>query len=90
VRNLDLLGNSILAQRRASEFERMFDCAGITDLAHHIAISIGVMDGVWAISYSRHRRITDQFLTESTLAAVAYLRCYLPEVLTPRQLPAHS
>lgn len=86
VRNLDLMGNANLAQRRAAEFERLFDCSGISDLAHHIAISIGVMDGVWAISYSRHRYITDQFLAESTRAAVAYLRCYLPEFLTSREI----
>jgi AcrR family transcriptional regulator len=81
VRNLDLRGNASLAEARAREFSTWFDCSGILDLEHRLAVSIGVMDGVWAISWSQHRQITDDYLAESTLAATAYLRCFLPEVL---------
>ncbi len=84
VRTLDLQGNAALAASRAQEFRHWFDCSGIEDLEKYLAVSIGIMDGVWAISWSQHRRITDAFLNESILASVSYLRCYLPEILQPR------
>ncbi len=84
VRTLDLQGNAALAALRAAEFRHWFDCRGITDLEQRLAVSIGIMDGVWAISWSQHRRITDDLLAESMRASVSYLRCYLPEILQPR------
>lgn len=83
VRTLDLQGNATLANLRAEEFRYWFDCRGIIDLERRLAVSIGVMDGIWAISWSQHRRINDEFLAESILASIAYLRCYLPEILQP-------
>lgn len=87
VRTLDLQGNAALATLRAAEFAHWFDCRGIADLEHRLAISIGIMDGVWAISWSQHRRITETYLAESIRASVSYLRCYLPEVLQVRVDP---
>lgn len=87
VRTLDLEGNTALAALRAAEFRRCFDCRGIPDLEHRLAISIGIMDGVWAISWSQHRKITDDYLSESIRASVSYLRCYLPEILEIQQHP---
>ncbi|MAM24601.1 MAG: hypothetical protein CML55_04345 [Rhodobacteraceae bacterium] len=84
VRTLDLQGNARLAEIRAEEFRHWFDCRGIADLETRLAVSIGVMDGVWAISWSQHRRLTDHYLEESIRASIAYLRCYLPEILPPR------
>jgi AcrR family transcriptional regulator len=81
VRTLDLQGNASLSAVRAAEFRRWFDCTSIPDLELRLAISIGLMDGIWAISWSRHRRITDAFVQESVRASTAYLRCFLPEIL---------
>jgi len=81
VRTLDLQGNASLATLRAAEFRRWFDCRSIPDLEARIAISIGLMDGIWALSWSQRNRITDAFLDESTRASIAYLRCFLPEIL---------
>lgn len=86
VRTLDLQGNSSLSALRAAEFRRWFDCSPIPNLEQRLAISIGIMDGIWAISWSQHQRITDAFLAESTRASTAYLRCFLPEIL-PRAEP---
>lgn len=83
VRNLDLQGNASLAIARAAEFRHWFDCRTIPDLEHRLAISIGIMDGIWAISWSQHRYITPDYLGESIRASVTYLRCYLPEILPP-------
>jgi AcrR family transcriptional regulator len=87
VRTLDLQGNASLARLRAAEFRHWFDCHGIRDLEHRLAISIGIMDGVWAISWSQHQRITNAYLEESIRASVSYLRCYLPEILPAKDAP---
>ncbi len=84
VRTLDLQGNTALATLRAAEFRQWFDCSGMTELEHWLAVSIGIMDGIWAISWSQHRRISDEYLEESMRASIAYLRCFLPEILRPR------
>jgi AcrR family transcriptional regulator len=81
VRTLDLQGNASLSALRAAEFRRWFDCSAIPDLELRLAIAIGIMDGIWAISWSRHGRITQDFVNESIRASVAYLRCFLPEIL---------
>ncbi|WP_136634845.1 TetR/AcrR family transcriptional regulator [Pseudooceanicola onchidii] len=83
VRTLDLRGNSSLARVRAEEFRRRFICTGLDRLEDWLAVSIGVMDGVWMISYAEHGRITDHYLQEAWRASVAYLRIYLPEELLP-------
>ncbi|WP_162409267.1 TetR/AcrR family transcriptional regulator [Acuticoccus sediminis] len=81
VRTLDLRGNASLARVRADEFRRWFDCSALPRLDDWMAITIGLTDGIWAISWAEHRRVTDECLAESGAAAVAYLRTYLPEVL---------
>lgn len=83
VRSLDLRGNSSLAHVRANELRRRFVCTGLDGLVDWLAVSIGVMDGVWMLSYAEHGRITDHFLQEGWRASVAYLRTYLPEDLPP-------
>ena len=84
VRNTDLNGNASLARFYADLFCRYFEISQSAALEDMMANSIALMDGIWALSYSRHGRITDAFLTESTRASIAYLRCYLPEHLKPR------
>jgi AcrR family transcriptional regulator len=83
VRTLDLEGNASLSTLRAAEFRNWFDCTSLPDLEHRLAISIGIMDGIWAISWSQHHHITDSYLEESIRASTAYLRCFLPEILPP-------
>ncbi|WP_109467960.1 TetR/AcrR family transcriptional regulator [Albibacillus kandeliae] len=83
VRTLDLRGNSSLAKSRAEEFRTRYVCTGLDQLEDWLAVSIGVMDGVWTISYAEHGRITDHYLQEAWRASVSYLRNYLPEVLLP-------
>lgn len=85
VRNLDLGGNAALAATSAEAFRRHFDCAHLRDLERWLAISIGLMDGIWAISWSETGRITEDYLRESIRASCAYLRCWLPEELPLRR-----
>ncbi|MDO9524369.1 MAG: TetR/AcrR family transcriptional regulator [Gemmobacter sp.] len=81
VRTLDLRGNETLSQRRTDEFQYWFDCAHIPKLKLHLALSIGLADGIWAISWTQTGLITPDYLRESQRASIAYLRCYLPEYL---------
>ncbi|RVU38389.1 TetR/AcrR family transcriptional regulator [Hwanghaeella grinnelliae] len=81
VRNLDLRGNTAASKTRAQEFHARFECAGLTDLEYWLGVTFGLMDGIWAISYAEHGRITDRYLMEAWRASVAYLRTYLPEDL---------
>lgn len=81
VRNLDFRGNASLAETRANEFQRWFDCTAFSDLEDWLAVSIGLVDGIWALSWSKHRHLSDPHITESIRAAISYLRCFLPDVL---------
>lgn len=84
VRNTDLNGNAELAKLRTAYLKATFDMPNIPDLEQKIAASIALVDGIWALSYSQHREITDSYLAESIRAAVSYLRCYLPEFIARR------
>ncbi|MCL6708441.1 TetR/AcrR family transcriptional regulator [Pseudomonas sp. R2.Fl] len=84
VRNTDLSGNALLARNRVAFFSRYFDMPAIPDFEKRVAISIALMDGIWALSYSIHGRITDEYLEESTRTSILYLRCYLPEFVPAR------
>jgi len=42
-------------------------------------IMLTLVDAVWSLSYAKHRCIVPEFLEESTLVAIAYMRTYLPE-----------
>lgn len=84
VRNTDLHGNADLARARTAYLLETFEMPNIADLEDKVAVSIALVDGIWALSYSQHGQITDAYLEQSVRAAVAYLRCYLPEILSLR------
>lgn len=84
VRNLDMHGNAVLTRLRADQFVRYFDVPRVPDFERRLAIALAVSDGIWALSYSAHGRITDDYIVESVRAASVYLRCFLPEVLPAR------
>lgn len=81
VRNIDMAGNEALSRIRADQFARYFQLPPMPDLGLRLNIALAVSDGVWALSYSLHNRITDSFIDEAVRASVSYLRCFLPDVL---------
>lgn len=81
VRNLDLSGNAETAVNRAGQWRQRFDCSGLSRLEFWLAVVIGLTDGIWAISYSQHGVITEEYVAESSRASIAYLRSFLPEEL---------
>ena len=84
VRNIDMNGNLALTRMRLEQFNQHFDMPRIPDLEYRLGIALAISEGVWALSYSTHHCITDDFLAESARAAVCYLRCFLPESLPLR------
>lgn len=84
VRNTDLSGNAALARGRTEYLMRTFTIPPMPDFEKRVAISIALMDGIWALSYSIHGYITDEYVTESARSSIMYLRCYLPEYLELR------
>ena len=46
--------------------------------------AVEISDTFWRMSFERHATITDAYFEESIRAVIAYLRTYIPEVLTPR------
>jgi len=84
VRNLDMYSNARLARGRAEFIGQYFHTEHVENLERHLAIAIGLADGIWAVSYSETKEITPYFLKEATRATILYLRSYLPEFLAPR------
>jgi AcrR family transcriptional regulator len=84
IRNVDVAGNAVLAARRAAFMRETYDMPAMPDLEQRIATALALIDGIWALSYSAHRCITDAYIDEGILATIAYLRCYLPERLQLR------
>jgi AcrR family transcriptional regulator len=69
----------------AGQFHDYFVTPDIEGLEAICTNAIEISDTFWRMSFERHGTITDAFFDESMRAVVAYLRTYLPEVLTPRE-----
>lgn len=86
VRNADFAGNARIAQSRARMLEAYFDIQPLPQLPHWLEISAAAMDGIWALSYGAHGRITEEYREEGTACAVTSLRRFLPEFLPRKPL----
>ncbi|TNC07223.1 TetR/AcrR family transcriptional regulator [Methylobacterium terricola] len=86
VRNADFTGNARIALSRARMFEAYFQMPPLPGFVTSLEIAAAAMDGVWALSYGRHGRITEEYRREATAATIAYLRRLLPEFLPRRPL----
>ncbi|MBS7541000.1 TetR/AcrR family transcriptional regulator [Ancylobacter lacus] len=84
VRQRDMAGTHAVSQTRAEMFNRYFVMPPIRDWTGKLATSLAIADGIWALSYSQHQRITDDSIEEAIRAVTAYLRCYLPDWIEPR------
>jgi hypothetical protein len=65
----------------------------LPDAELRFAALVGIYDGVWAASYARYGKITEDFSREGIRAGIAYCRTFLPEVLplrSPEQIAAEA
>lgn len=58
----------------------------LPDAPQRFSCLVGIYDGIWTVSYSRHGRITDDFAREGLRAGIAYCGTFLPDV-TPLRAP---
>ncbi|WP_108928446.1 TetR/AcrR family transcriptional regulator [Leptospira johnsonii] len=54
------------------------------DAARKVSIAVALIDSVFRFSFREQGTITDEIVREAGRAAVAYLRCYLPEYVDSR------
>lgn len=64
---------------------RIFHMPVIREPEKKFEIRLGILDNVWQISVRRHGYITEEYFEESTKAAIAYARLYIPDHLEPRE-----
>jgi AcrR family transcriptional regulator len=59
-------------------FDAAFHMPFLREPARKFHISLAILDSIWAISYLRHGRITEDYYAEALDACVAYCRLFLP------------
>lgn len=84
IKNMDIEGSENIAHLMANELVETFNFVAIKDFQNKIAISFALGDGILSLSYSKHGRITNEYMTESIRASISYLRLYMPEYLDLR------
>ncbi|MFM2476876.1 hypothetical protein [Celerinatantimonas sp. MCCC 1A17872] len=84
IKNMDIEGSENIAHLMANELVETFNFVAIKDFQNKIAISFALGDGILGLSYSKHGRITNEYMTESIRASISYLRLYMPEYLDLR------
>ena len=68
-----------------NRLNRIFHMPVIREPEKKFEIRLGILDSVWQISVRRHGYITEEYFEESTKAAIAYARLYIPDHLEPRE-----
>ncbi|MGJ3701261.1 TetR/AcrR family transcriptional regulator [Variovorax sp. AFSI2.2] len=76
--------NEMLAQRFVSFYDQFFHMPVITGIEQKFLVMLTLLDAVMRLSYAKHRTITAEFEAEAALAAIAYCRTFLPEVIELR------
>ncbi len=66
------------------QVEDRFEIPPWTDAPRKVGIAIAIIDSVFRYSFREQGTITDEIVREAGRAAVAYLRCYLPEYVDPK------
>lgn len=85
VRRMDLEFVSISEHSPYHWLNRYYVMPYLPDAELRFAAVVGIYDGVWAASYARYGKITEEFGREGLRAGVAYCRTFLPEVLPLRE-----
>lgn len=85
VKSADISQTHRLVEGRAKLLDHYFHMPEIPGWNRRLATYFSVVDGVFALSYSENGLITEEYIAEAHQAGIAYLRCYLPEILVPRE-----
>ena len=87
-RRRDLNHDVLLAEKGLAVFQQVFILPATPGLLENFVEMIVINESIWALSYHRHGRITDQMAERARLARVSYAKTFLPERLEPR--PSHA
>ncbi|MFT4266188.1 MAG: TetR/AcrR family transcriptional regulator [Xenophilus sp.] len=77
--------NELIAGRMLAFYDQFFHMPRIRDAQGKFLIMLTLVDAVWSLSFTKHRRITPQLAEEALSVAIAYCRTFLPEVLELRE-----
>ena len=80
VRNVEAASGSI-----HDRMNEMFEMPYLRNAEIKFATMIGIYDGIWMTSYSRHGYITERFAREAKTAAISYCGTFLPAVVPLRR-----
>jgi AcrR family transcriptional regulator len=90
MKSADISQTLRLAERRLALLEHYFLLTPVPGLLRRLGIAIAIVDGVFGLSYSQHGSITEEYVEEAQRGALAYLRCYLPEILFVQEASAST
>jgi AcrR family transcriptional regulator len=85
VKSADISQYHRLVDGRSQLLEYYFHMPMIPDWERRLATYFAMIDGVFSLSYSENGFIREDYIAEAHQAGIAYLRCYLPEILMPRE-----
>lgn len=85
VKSADISQLHRLVDGRSRLLSYYFHVPFVPDWERRLATYFSLIDGVFSLSYSENGHIQDDYIAEAHQAGIAYLRCYLPEILAPRE-----
>ena len=88
VKSADISQYHRLVDGRSQLLSYYFHVPAMPDWERRLATYFAMVDGVFSLSYSENGYIRDDYIAEAHLAGIAYLRCYLPEILATREVAA--
>ena len=84
VKSADISQYHRLVEARSQLLSHYFHVPIVPDWERRLSTYFAMIDGVFSLSYSETGYIRDDYIAEAHQAGIAYLRCYLPEILVPR------
>jgi AcrR family transcriptional regulator len=76
--------NVLLVEKALANLEKVFVLPSGLDLVQRLLEVLIISNALWALSFQRHGRITDEMAERARLARVAYIRTFLPDGLELR------
>lgn len=80
-RKRDLNNDVRIAEKALARFQQVYLVPDTPDLLERFVETIVINESIWALSYHRYGRITDQMAARARVARVAYAMTFLPERL---------
>ena len=63
-----------------------YDMSSFKDINEKLLITYTLSHSIFSLSYKQYGEITEEMSKEAVTAAIAYLRCYLPENLPTKEV----